>query len=77
MSMGQLFLTFLVALLVFGPAKLPMLVRHLGRVLAQFNRYKQQAALAWQKQLQYTLNEEQLEDNLKKAQKADASYTES
>ncbi|MDP3705339.1 MAG: twin-arginine translocase TatA/TatE family subunit [Legionellaceae bacterium] len=76
MSMGQLILTMLVALLVFGPTKLPMLARHLGRVFAKFNYYKQQVILSWQKQLQDDIKEQQLLENIKKAKKADTSYTE-
>jgi len=70
MSMAELFITMLVALVVFGPKKLPMVARHLGRLLGRFNHYKQQAAMLWQQQLK----EQQLQENIKKAQKADASY---
>lgn len=76
MSTGQLLLTLLVALLVFGPDKLPMLARHLGRIFVKFNGYKQLIIQSWQKQLQQDIKEQQLMDNTKKAQKADASYTE-
>ena len=70
MSMSELFITMLVALVVFGPKKLPMVARHLGLLLGRFNHYKQQAAMFWQQQLK----EQQLQENIKKAQKADASY---
>lgn len=36
--MGELFIVFLVALMVFGPEKLPDLARSAGRALARFNQ---------------------------------------
>jgi sec-independent protein translocase protein TatB len=70
MSFGQLFLTTLIALLVFGPDKLPMLARHAGRLIARLERYKQQAITFWQQQL----NEQQLQENTRKAHEADVVY---
>jgi len=70
MSPGQLFLTVLIALLVFGPNKLPMLARHAGLLIARLMRYKQQAIALWQSQL----NEQQLQENTRRAQEADAVY---
>ena len=70
MSTGQFLLTMLVALLVFGPDKLPMLARHLGQLIARFNRYKQQAQAFWQTHL----NEQLLQENQCKAREADAVY---
>lgn len=70
MSLGEILLTFIVALAVFGPAKLPMLAHHLGKLVAKFNYYKQQADIFWQEQLK----QQQLQENIKKARKADAGY---
>lgn len=70
MSAGQLLLTLLIALLVFGPNKLPMLARHAGQLIARLERYKTQAATLWQSQL----NTQQLQENSRKAQQADAIY---
>ncbi|CDZ76093.1 twin arginine translocase protein A [Legionella massiliensis] len=70
MSSSELLLTFLVALLVFGPNKLPMLAEHLGKLLRQLNYYKQQANLFWQTQL----NEQHLRENRQKAEQADKVY---
>ena len=70
MSVGELLLTALIALVVFGPDKLPMLARHLGKLAAQFQRYKHQAMLLWQAQL----NQQQLQENMRKADKVDAVY---
>lgn len=70
MSSGELLLTLLVALFVFGPKKLPMLAYHLGKLIGRLNGYKQQAVIFWQQQI----NEQQLQENTEKAEKADASY---
>ncbi|MEW6082041.1 MAG: twin-arginine translocase TatA/TatE family subunit [Bacillota bacterium] len=37
-GMGELFIVLLVALLVFGPERLPDLARSAGRALARFNK---------------------------------------
>lgn len=70
MSSSELLLIFLVALVVFGPSKLPMLAEHLGKLFRYLNHLKQQAALFWQTQL----DEQQLRENTRKATKADAVY---
>lgn len=61
---------FLVALIVFGPKKLPMLATHIGLLLRQIQQWKTQAALFWQQQL----NEYQLQENQRKAEEADKYY---
>lgn len=70
MSFSELLLTLLVALMVFGPNKLPMLAQHLGQLLHQYNRFKEKVHLFWQVQL----SEQQLQENIKKAQRADEMY---
>jgi len=70
MSAGELLLTLLIALLVFGPSKLPMLAHHLGKLIQQINYYKQQLVVFWQSQLK----EQQLQENIKKANQADSNY---
>lgn len=70
MSISELLLILIVALVVFGPKKLPLVAHHLGILVVWFNKYKQQAAVFWQQQL----NEQTLQDNIKKAQKADVRY---
>lgn len=40
---GELFLVLLVALLVFGPARLPEIARNLGKALRQFQQETQKA----------------------------------
>lgn len=70
MSMGELLLTTLIALLVFGPERLPTLARQLGILVKRANHYKQQALLFWEEQKQAL----QLQENMKKADEADEKY---
>ena len=70
MSGAQLLLTALIALLVFGPNKLPMLAKHAGQWVARLERLKQNAINLWQSQL----NQHQLQENIRKAHEADAVY---
>ena len=69
---GELLLIVIVAFIVFGPKKLPMLARHLGLLLRQVNQLKSKAAALWQEQL----NELQLQENKRKAEEADRQYQE-
>ncbi|KTC80807.1 Sec-independent protein translocase subunit TatA/TatB [Legionella cherrii] len=70
MSSGELLVILIVALIVFGPKKLPMLATHLGLLLRKFNQLKAQAASLWQEQL----NAVQLQENQRKAKEADEQY---
>ncbi|KTD61231.1 Sec-independent protein translocase subunit TatA/TatB [Legionella spiritensis] len=70
MSAGELLLTLFVALIVFGPNKLPMLATHMGKLFRILNRCRNRLADFWQEQL----NEQQLQDNTRKAEQADALY---
>ena len=70
MSLGELLLTGLIALLVFGPDKLPMLARHAGKLVARMHSYKQHALALWQSQFE----QQQLQENRRKADEADAVY---
>ena len=72
MTTGELLLTLLIALLVFGPEKLPSLARHLGKFVAIAHRYKQQAFQLWDDQKK----ELQLQENIKKAAQVDKQYDE-
>lgn len=67
MSNGELLLTLLVALLVFGPNKLPMLARDLGRFFAKIQKLK---ARIWQ---EWDANQS-LAENEAKALVADQHY---
>ena len=70
MSFGELLLILIVALVVLGPKKLPLVAHHLGILVSRFSKYRQQAAVFWQQQL----NEQKLQGNIKKAQAADSDY---
>lgn len=70
MSSGELLLTFIVAVIVFGPSKLPMLATHLGMLMRKINQLKEHAASFWQQQL----NEIQLQENKRKAETVDEEY---
>lgn len=71
MSSGELLLTFIVALIVFGPSKLPMLATHLGLLMRKINQFKEHATSFWQQQL----NEIQLQENQRKAEIVDEEYS--
>lgn len=68
---GEILLILLVALVVFGPNKLPLLANHLGKLFHALNHLKQQLQNFWQQQCQ----EHQLEENTRKANEADLKYT--
>ncbi|MBA2710632.1 MAG: twin-arginine translocase TatA/TatE family subunit [Tatlockia sp.] len=70
MISSELLLTFLVALIVFGPNKLPMLAEHLGKLFKQIESLKKQVAIFWQKQM----DEHKLLENKLKAEQADEIY---
>ena len=70
MSSGELLLILIVALIVFGPKKLPMLASHLGILIRKFNQTKEKASLIWQQQLK----ELQLHENKIKAEEVDKQY---
>jgi sec-independent protein translocase protein TatB len=70
MSAAELLLILIVALLVFGPSKMPMLARHLAKSYRLISHYQQQVSAFLQEQLK----EQQLQDNLQKAKKADDQY---
>src|SRR3989338_9798244 len=71
MSSGELILTLFVALLVFGPQKMPMLARHLAWLVKRCQAWQQQGLALWnQLQLQ-----NQLQSNLEKAKVAEEEYS--
>lgn len=70
MSGGELLVILIVALIVFGPKKLPMLATHLGLLIRKLHQLKTQATVLWQQQL----NEFQLQENQRKANEADERY---
>ncbi len=67
MNFAELLLILVVALLVLGPKKMPMLAYHLGKLMRYCFHYKQKALLFWQQQYH-------LQENIDKAVKADKNY---
>lgn len=70
MSLSELLLTLMVALIVFGPKQLPMAATHLGKLLQRVNQFKRELGIYWQQQL----DQEQLQINQQKAEQADKWY---
>ena len=70
MNLMELLLTLMVALIAFGPKKLPMLAHHLGRLAARLNVYQQQ----WTKFYEAERHAHQLQENIKKAAAAELEY---
>ena len=70
MSGGELLIILIVALLVFGPDKLPMLAEHLGKLTQWGNRMLNNMRKEWDDELQ----KQQLNDNIKRAELADIAY---
>ncbi len=70
MSMAELFVVFLVALLVFGPEQLPGLARSLGRLIGKWHDLSDRVKAEIRGQAQL----EQLKHNTEKAEKADKQY---
>ena len=60
----------IVALVAFGPKRLPMLASHLYKAWMQLQACKQQLLQFWQKQWL----EQQLLENQKRAEEADKAY---
>ena len=70
MTTGELLLIAFVALVVFGPNRLPTLARQLAKFFKRVNHYKQQ----FYQFLEIQSLTQQLEENQKKAAKADEQY---
>lgn len=72
MNSMELLVILVVALIVFGPNKLPMLAAHLGKLFRKAHHLKEQLQAFWETQIQ----EQQLLENQRKAEKADTHYEE-
>lgn len=70
MSLPELLLILFVSLIVFGPKQLPMVARHLARVVRMLTHLKDQASQLWHTHLK----EWQLMENEEKAAEADKQY---
>lgn len=70
MSISETLIILMVALVVFGPEKLPELAKHLGKLIAKGRQIKAQLEQQLhQQQLHFDLDE-----NIKKAAEADKKY---
>ncbi|MDP3558822.1 MAG: preprotein translocase subunit TatB [Legionellaceae bacterium] len=70
MNLAECLLTLLVALLVFNPKQLPMLVKHLAKVWRMTQRSQTIFRSWWDEQLKHL----RLQENEHKAQAADQYY---
>lgn len=71
MSSGQFLLTLGVALLVFDSKKLPKLIENVAYLFATCRQYYHDGVMKFERILQQTLQEKQLEHNERKAQAID------
>lgn len=51
LGMQELILIFIIALIVFGPRKLPELGRSIGRGIAEFKRASNEIRSAWEEEV--------------------------
>lgn len=66
LSMGEMLLIFVLALIVFGPKKLPEIGRQIGKALAEFKR----ASNEFKSQLEAEMRQIEIEETLKKENEA-------
>lgn len=55
--MQELFLVGIVALIVFGPRKLPEMARMIGKTMAEFRRVTGEFKETWEKEAKFNLDE--------------------
>ncbi len=70
MSLGELLLTVIIAVVVLGPKQWPSIAHYAGTWLKHLHRIKHRATAFLQQQTQAF----QLQDNIKKAEQADMTY---
>ncbi|MCC5792711.1 MAG: twin-arginine translocase TatA/TatE family subunit [Legionellaceae bacterium] len=70
MSLAEVLVILLVALLVWGPTKLPMLLRHAFHLKKKLDAWQQQWQAFWQAQVK----EQALLENQERAKEADKYY---
>lgn len=62
LSFSEMFFIFLLALIIFGPKKLPEIGRQIGKALAEFKRYSND----FKYQLESEVRQWEIEDTLRK-----------
>ena len=70
MNIAEVGVIGVVALAVFGPKQLVMLIKHVRRLLAWLTQEKAKFMV----HVEHYIQEQQLEDNTKKAEEVDAFY---
>jgi Tat protein translocase TatB subunit len=70
MSFGEILLALGVAVVALGPKQLPVLMKYFGKFMSVYH----QGRAGLKRVLDESLQAQQLDDNLKKAQKADDLY---
>lgn len=73
MSIAELLVIFIVAVIFFGPAQLPTLAKKLADLIKLFRKNQTK----WQTVVDQLNKEETLDENIKKALKADKHYQQS
>jgi sec-independent protein translocase protein TatB len=62
LGFGEMFFIFILALIIFGPKKLPEIGRQIGKALAEFKRYSND----FKYQLESEVRQWEIEDTLRK-----------
>jgi len=70
MSLGEVLMIFVVALLVLGPGKLPILMRHMVRIWKKLEDWRSQWYSFWQEQEK----QQKLIENRTRAEIGDERY---
>ena len=60
---SELLMIGLVALIIFGPRKLPQMMRTIGKTVAEFRRSTDDFKRTWQKEVEFEVNEFQTSEN--------------
>ncbi len=65
LGMQEIIVIFVLALIVFGPRKLPELGKSLGKSLAEFKRASNELKQTWEEEVRLDKEKEQMADILK------------
>ena len=60
---SELLMIGLIALIVFGPRKLPQMMRTIGKTVAEFRRSTDDFKRTWQKEVEFEINKFQTPEN--------------
>ena len=64
-GMPELIIIFVIALIIFGPRKLPELGRSLGKSLAEFKKASNELKQTWEEEVRLDKEKEQMAEILK------------